>query len=66
MGNYDKIEEILSLAWRNDDRMDQETLFDLQDRLAEFALKIAQDEWCVDRLIKKFPRIYERRDGEEN
>lgn len=56
---FKDITEILGLAWKDDDRMDQETLFDLQEKIAELALKIASREHKVDELVKKFPWAYE-------
>ena len=55
---YEQIKEIQSLAWRDDDRMDQETLFELQDKIAELALQIASREKKVDDLVKSFPFLY--------
>lgn len=51
-----KIQEML---WRDDDRMNQETLFALQDYVAELALNVANKERKVDKLVKKFPWLYE-------
>lgn len=61
-GYFGMICDIQKLAWKNDDRMDQETLFDLQDRIAEMALVIANNENRVDDLIKAFPWVYETKD----
>lgn len=58
-GYYGIICDIQRLAWKDDDRMDQETLFDLQERIANFALLIAEDENRVDDLVKAFPWVYE-------
>ena len=55
---YEQVEEIQLLLWKDDDRMDQETLFELQDRVADLAFKIASKENRLDRLIEKFKWIY--------
>ena len=56
---FKDITEILGLAWKDDDRMDQETLFALQEKIAELALKIASREHKVDELVERFPWAYE-------
>ena len=60
---YEKLEEIQRLLWREDDRMDQETLFELQDKVAELTMEVATQEGqeTVDRLVSKFPWLYERK-----
>lgn len=59
-GLYAKLEKIQELLWENDDRMDQETLFDVQDKFAELILEVAVNDGTktVDRLVKKFPHLY--------
>ena len=56
-GYFDTLAEILELLFKGDDRMDQETLFDLQDFVAEKALDAARPEWGAE-LVKKFSYIY--------
>lgn len=41
---YEKLKEILTLAWKDDDRMDQETLFELQEKIAELLFEVAVKE----------------------
>ena len=60
MGYYEKIKEIQRLAWKDDDRMDQDTLFDLQELIADLALAIATNEDKVKDLVYEFPWLYER------
>lgn len=60
MGYYEKIKEIQRLAWKDDDRMDQDTLFDLQELIADLALAIATNEGKVNDLVYEFPWLYER------
>lgn len=57
---YEKLEKIQELLWKDDDRIDQDTLFELQDRVAELILEVAVDEGSktVNRLISKFPWLY--------
>ena len=54
MGYYEKAKELQQLAWRDDDRMCQETLFELQDKLATFVLLIAGNEKKIDREFESF------------
>lgn len=58
---YEKLEKIQELLWRDDDMMRQETLFELQDYVAELILEVANKEGpkTVDRLVKKFPWLYQ-------
>jgi hypothetical protein len=56
---YDELKKIQKLLWKSDDRMDQETLFELQDYVAEVTLKVAQEENKDDDLVKSFPWLYE-------
>ena len=60
MSDYDRIVEIQKIAWRDDDRMDQENLFELQEKIAEFALEIANKAHKVDELAQTFPWLYTR------
>ena len=62
---YEKLEQIQELLWKNDDRIDQETLFDVQDKVAELILEVAGKAGpkTVDRLVKKFPYLYEAKEG---
>jgi len=65
MGYYEKIKEIQQLLWKDDDRMDQETLFELQDGVADLALAIATDEGWEKDLVASFPWLYELKDGDQ-
>lgn len=58
---YEKLEKIQEMLWRDDDMMRQETLFELQDYVAELILKVADKKGptTVDRLVKKFPWLYQ-------
>ena len=55
---YDKIEEILELCWKNDDRMDQGTLFELQEKVADLLLEVAFKEGKQNECLTKFDWIY--------
>ena len=54
---FETLVEILDCLFKDDDRMDQETLFDLQGFVAEKALDAARTEWEAE-LVKKFSYIY--------
>ena len=54
---FDTLIEILESLFKDDDRMDQETLFDLQGFVAEKVLDAARPEWG-DELVEKFPYIF--------
>ena len=60
---YNKLEKILELLWRDDDRMDQDTLFELQDYVADVALEVAEDEGMIEQLVAKFPWLYSEKNG---
>ena len=62
---YEKIEKIQEMLWRNDDLMDQETLFELQDYVADLALEVANNENKVNRLVTKFPWLYRKAGSRE-
>ena len=55
---YPFVERLLELVWSGDDLMDQETLFDLQEKMTDFALKVAKNEGKVEDLKKAFPYLY--------
>lgn len=55
---YEKLKEIQELIWKNDDLMDQDTLFELQDKIANLTLEVAQKEGKVEQLIKDFKWLY--------
>lgn len=58
---YNKLKNIQQLLWRNDDRMDQEVLFEIQDEFANILLEIAAREDRVEDLINSFPWLYKRK-----
>ena len=39
---------------------DQEDLYELQELVANFALKVAENEGKVEQLVKKFPFLYRK------
>ncbi len=57
---YSKLKKIQLLLWKSDDLMDQETLFELQDMVAEFTLQVAQKESKTGDLLKTFPWLYNK------
>ena len=60
MKNYAAIKELLEIAYSGDDRIDQGKLFDLQEKLAKLALRIAIAENKTDDLVKSFGWLFER------
>jgi len=57
---FNKLISINKKIWQDDDRMDQETLFDLQDELQTFLLEIAKDIKQEEKLVKEFPFLYKQ------
>ena len=57
---YSDIEKIQSLLWKDGDMIRQEDLYDLQEMVADLALKVAEHEGKVEQLVKKFPYLYEK------
>ena len=57
--NTEKLLKILELVWQDDDMMNQDTLFELQDELSILALEVAIAEGKQAKLINKFPWLYE-------
>lgn len=62
---YNKLKKLQKLAWQNDDMMDQDTLFNLQDALANVILEVARDCGATEDLIKSFPFLYSDDTNEE-
>jgi len=58
MAYYNKIKEILKLVWKGDDRIDQEDLFELQEKIADLTLEIAKKENKTDDMIENFKWLY--------
>lgn len=50
--------KVQKLLWKNDDLMNQETLFDLQDEVQTLVLKVAEDTNSTDIILKEFPWLY--------
>ncbi|NLY38596.1 MAG: hypothetical protein GX044_04755 [Firmicutes bacterium] len=61
-GFFNDLLEIQKLLWKNDDLMEQETLFELQDKVSELALKMAGDNPLKqDLLLREFPWLYKKK-----
>ena len=56
---YDSIAEILKLLFEEDDMMSQDNLFEVQDKVANLALRIALNEKKGAKLVKAFPYLYQ-------
>ena len=61
---YEKVCMIQNKLWEHNDMMMQETLFDLQDIVCDFALRLAEDLHMEDDLIHRFPWLYRRNKNE--
>lgn len=57
---YDRLKKIQTIAWRGDDLMEQEDLFQLQGQLADLVLMVAQDlgDDMLQDLVRSFPYLY--------
>ena len=55
---YSQIKEIQQLVFSGDDRIDQEKLFDLQNKISLLALDIAQEEHKTTDLVQSFSFLY--------
>jgi len=55
---YEQLKEIQKLIFKDDDRMEQDTLFDLQEKIALLTLQVAQQEEKTEDLIKSFKWLY--------
>lgn len=60
---YETVKAIQRLAWKDDDMMTQETLFDLQEALAHLALELAVETGNETDLLSTFPWLYRREEG---
>ena len=60
--HFNKLLHIQELLWKDDDLMDQMTLFELQDKVANFLLEAATPAQQA-KLANRFPWLYERRKG---
>jgi hypothetical protein len=50
--------EIQKIVWKDDDLMDQNTLFELQHKLANLVLGVANDLNKGHDLVELFPWLY--------
>ena len=57
---YNELKTINALAWQDDDLMMQETLFDMQEQLANLLLAVALDigNTALIEICKEFPYLY--------
>lgn len=55
---YKRLSAIQKMAWKHDDLMTQETLFELQDALADVVLNVARDAGKLDDCLATFPYLY--------
>lgn len=57
---YDDLKQIQKLLWLDDDRMDQDTLFEVQDKMSAVLLFVAKNAKKEKDLIVSFPWLYKR------
>jgi len=55
---YTELKELQKMVWSSDDLMDQETLFAVQDKLADITLNVAVAARQSKDLVKEFPWLY--------
>lgn len=55
---YEKVVNLQKIAWRGDDLMDQDDLYELQEELGVLAMDIANQLGKSDELVKEFPWLY--------
>lgn len=52
--------KVQKLLWKDDDLMNQETLFDLQAEMQVLVLTVANDTNSTDIILKEFPWLYKQ------
>ena len=57
---YERLKKLQKMVWRDDGRMSQGTLCELQDELAAFTLEAAKRCGKESDLAESFPWIYTR------
>ena len=55
---YEDLKELQLLAWSGDDLMSQDTLFEIQNKLADLTLKAASAVGQERELAAAFPWLY--------
>ena len=55
---YTALKALQKLAWRDDDMMRQETLFEMPDMLTDLSLKVANECGKASDLAAAFPYLY--------
>lgn len=55
---YEALKELQLLAWSGDDLLSQDTLFEIQDKLADLTLKVAVAAGMDKELAATFPWLY--------
>jgi hypothetical protein len=56
---FETLVKIFELVWEDDDLMEQDTLFTLQDYVGDALIKIAEGKWSSE-LIEKFPWAFSK------
>lgn len=55
---YEDLKELQLLVWSGDDLMSQDTLFEIQDKLADLTLNVAVAAGRDEDLVATFPWLY--------
>ena len=58
---YARLKKLMLLIWKDDDMIDQDTLFKRQSEFAKLLLEVATKEGKTDDLVKTFPWLYARK-----
>ena len=61
---FETLIKIFELVWEDDDLMEQDTLFTLQDYVGDALMQIAEGKWSGE-LIAKFPWAFSKPESEE-
>ena len=56
---FETLVKIFELIWKDDDLMEQDTLFTLQDLVSDALLRASNKEWGAE-LVEKFPWAFEK------
>ena len=59
---YEIMKKIQKPLWKDDDKMGQDTLFELQDLFADVILEVATKEHKGDDLVETFPWLYRKKE----
>lgn len=55
---YNELVGLQKILWKNDDLLLQEDLFEIQEKVAELTLQVAESVRKTNDLLKDFPWLY--------